>query len=90
MNGKIDTKADYFVQIKVNLGGMKVLVVVDKPSFSTLIGINDKNIFLNQRQQSLKIVSDQEIERLKEVRLNNELKPNTNYELTDLLAECPC
>lgn len=87
MNGKIDKKEDYFVQIKINLGCMKVLLVIDKPSFSTLIGINDKNTFVNHRQQSLKILSDQEIEQLKKVRLNNELKPNQYYELTDILAQ---
>ncbi|MEN6291075.1 MAG: hypothetical protein ABFD07_03520 [Methanobacterium sp.] len=90
MNGKIDTKADYQVLVKKNLGGMNVLLVVDKPSKSTMIGINDKTVFINHNQTLFNIVSDQEIERLKQVRLNNELKLNTMYELTDLLAECPC
>lgn len=90
MNGKIDTKADYQVLVKKNLGGMTVLLVVDKPTRSTLIGINDKTVFINHNQTLFNIVSDQDIERLKEVRLNNELMPNTMYELTELLCECTC
>jgi hypothetical protein len=86
----LDKQSDYQVLVKPNLGGMNVLLVVDKPSMSTLIGINEKTVFVNHNQRLFNILSDVEIERLKQVRLNNELKPNTMYELTDILCECTC
>lgn len=86
----LNKQSDYQVVVKKNLGGMNVLLVIDKPTLSTAIGINEKTVFVNHNQTLFNIVNDQEIERLKQVRLNNVLKPNTMYELTDLLCECTC
>lgn len=83
----MNSKKDYQVVIKPNLGGMNILLVLDKAVKKTLIGISEKTISISNNQRLNNVVSDQEIEQLKKARLNNELKLNTAYELTDLLAQ---
>ena len=86
MNGLINTKADYQVKVRANLGGIRVIMIVDKPSLTTWFGSNGKQDHMAANSKLNAILSQNEIQHIKELRTSERLQENTLYELTDVLA----
>lgn len=88
MNGLINTKADYQVIVKNNLGGVRVIAIVDKPSLTTWFASNGKQDHIASTK--LPIINgaftEADMMRVKELRTSEKLQLHTYYELTDVLA----
>lgn len=86
MNGLINTKADYQVCVKNNLGNIRVIMVVDKPSFTTWFASNGKNDHIASSGKIHEVLNASEMNHIKQLRTSDQLQPNQLYELTDVLA----
>lgn len=86
MNGLINTKADYQVKVRANLGNVRVIMIVDKPSLTTWFGSNGKQDHMVANSKLNNILNRDELEHIKKLRTSDKLQENTLYELTDVLA----